>query len=363
MKRVFVLRGGAVGDFILTVPALQALRQCCPEAILELAAYPRFRRLALEYGLAAVFHSLEQAEAARLFAPPQAPEFGVTASRPPSATGIMGRIATSDLVVCYLHDPDGRVRQNLRRAGARKIVYGSPVVVSRHAVDHLLAPLEPLGVSLRGDEKPTLNAPFSLQRWARNFLGECGVTVEDSANRTRFVVLHPGSGSLRKNWPLTRFIELAGRLVASRVAQPVFLLGEAEDTAQETLVRAAPDVPVLSGLDLAEVAAILSLADAYVGNDSGISHLAAAMAIRCVVLFGPTDPWIWGPRGERVTALRAPEPTTEGLARLSVDTVFSQLQGEHFSEKEPVIFSLSGARPDDPGEPTSDSRAAVQPSA
>src|SRR5271170_919840 len=98
-------------------------------------------------------------------------------------------------------------------------------------------------------------------------------------------VIHPFSGSRKKNWPLDRFQELAARL-----GEPVRWLAGPED--------------VLPGADrfddLGELAEWLAGARVYIGNDSGITHLAAAAGTPTVALFGPTDPKVWGPRGERV---------------------------------------------------------------
>jgi ADP-heptose:LPS heptosyltransferase len=103
--------------------------------------------------------------------------------------------------------------------------------------------------------------------------------------RGDFAVIHPYSGSARKNWPLERFRELARRL-----AMPVrWCAGPEEEL--DGAVRFT---------DLYELARWLATARVYVGNDSGISHLAAAAGAPVVAIFGPTDPAVWAPRGDRV---------------------------------------------------------------
>ncbi len=103
------------------------------------------------------------------------------------------------------------------------------------------------------------------------------------------VVLHPFSGSARKNWPLDRYRELATLLPG-----PVEWLAGPE----EQLVGA------LRIEDLGELARWLKGARAYVGNDSGITHLAAAVGVPTVAIFGPTEPKVWCPRGENVRMVR-----------------------------------------------------------
>ncbi|MGA7414689.1 MAG: glycosyltransferase family 9 protein [Bryobacteraceae bacterium] len=109
------------------------------------------------------------------------------------------------------------------------------------------------------------------------------------------VVIHPFSGSRKKNWPLERFQELATRL-----DEPVKWLAGPED--------------VLPGADrfedLGALAGWLAGARVYIGNDSGITHLAAAAGTPTVALFGPTEPDVWGPRGVRVRCVRQ-EPIAE----------------------------------------------------
>lgn len=115
----------------------------------------------------------------------------------------------------------------------------------------------------------------------------------------RYAVLFPGSGSPTKNWPLERYIGLA-RNLSDQIA-PVFIPGPAEH--KSVPILRASGITVISGLDLAEVAAISRLALIFVGNDSGVCHLAAAAGAPGVVLFGPTNPERWQPIGD-VTVLR-----------------------------------------------------------
>jgi lipopolysaccharide heptosyltransferase III len=106
--------------------------------------------------------------------------------------------------------------------------------------------------------------------------------------RERFAVIHPFSGSARKNWPLERFRELARELERE---MPVRWCSGPEDPPLADAVRFH---------DLYELACWLASASLYVGNDSGITHLAAAVGTPVLALFGPTDPVVWAPRGPHV---------------------------------------------------------------
>jgi heptosyltransferase-3 len=111
---------------------------------------------------------------------------------------------------------------------------------------------------------------------------ECAVERED------YAVIHPFSGSARKNWPLEKFRALAGKL--ERVMTVKWCAGE-EDPPLAGAVRID---------DLYELACWLAKARLYIGNDSGVTHLAAAVGTPVLALFGPTDPEVWVPRGQHV---------------------------------------------------------------
>lgn len=297
--RIWILRGGALGDFIVTLPVLSALRKRWPDSYIELVGYPHFAELARVAGLADAVTSLYSAGIARFY--------GLRPEIPPAQRD---HVRSFDLIFHYLHDPDGTVRQNLEQAGAQFIVSASPMVRERHAVDHFLKTLECLAIYESG-AAPRLELPPAEIEAGRARL----------ARYTKPFVIHPGSGSPRKNWPVGRFIELARRLRNERGWTPVFLLGEADEEAHEGLARNAPELVRLEGLSIREVAQILAAADAYLGNDSGISHLAAAVGIPVTVLFGPSDPALWAPRGN-VVVVR--EPSGE-MGNLPLETVWQHL--------------------------------------
>jgi ADP-heptose:LPS heptosyltransferase len=120
-----------------------------------------------------------------------------------------------------------------------------------------------------------------------------------------FGAIHPGSGSPHKNWPLERFLETAEILRDLYQVQLIFLLGPVEQESGLILNGIqARGWPVIRGLPLPLLAGVLSLCAGYLGNDSGVSHLAAALGVPTVVLFGPTDPAFWSPQGPAVRILK-----------------------------------------------------------
>lgn len=124
------------------------------------------------------------------------------------------------------------------------------------------------------------------------------------------VVLHPGSGSKGKVWPLERFQRLAEILQERLRSKILVVLGPAEEgEAERVFEEMDPQtfIPV-KGLSLLQVASLMEGSRVFIGNDSGISHLASALGIPTITIFGPTDPEVWAPRGERVWVVRNGTP-------------------------------------------------------
>jgi heptosyltransferase-3 len=302
--RILVLRGGAIGDFILTVPVLTALRRRWPHACLTLVAQPRLCRLAAACGLADATVSLDSAAVSQL----QVPGSGGR----PELEPMRGH----DLAVCLLRDPDGVVRANLAAAGCERVLYRDPVPVTGHAADYLAGVLAPLGIAPSPPCVPELRLRDD---------GDGAPSPLPGRLRRPVILLHPGSGSPRKNWPAERFAELAARLAAEEAVTPVFITGEADAVAAEQLARLVPDIARLPACDLPQLAGALAAADAFVGNDAGITHIAAALGVPTAALFGPTDPAVWAPRGPRVQILSAGDFPSH-LSALSVDTVLTAVR-------------------------------------
>ncbi|MGO9450067.1 MAG: glycosyltransferase family 9 protein [Candidatus Binataceae bacterium] len=120
--------------------------------------------------------------------------------------------------------------------------------------------------------------------------------------RGKFLLVFPGSGSPAKNWPADRFAELAEQIAP--VLMPIVVLGPAEERIEPNF--RARDIPTLSGVGLETVGALARMAAGFIGNDSGVSHLAAASGARGVAIFGPTDPARWRPLGDVTIVRRDP---------------------------------------------------------
>lgn len=297
MRRLLVLRGGALGDFLVTLPALSLLRRRWPRAEIELVGNPAAGALAVARGLLDRVHPEAQARWATLH------------SDEPLPPALGDWLAGFDVVLSFWPDPDGDLRARFPVRPGQIFLSGTPWPARQPAAAHYCAPLTALGLS-PGDLLHRL-APL--------------VPLPAASGP---VLIHPGSGSTAKNWGAGRWLEIAAALPAASTV----LLGEAE------LARPLPP-PIAAALregasgfrfggsaiglivqpPLEELLARLAAARAFLGHDSGVSHLAAAAGTRSLLLFGPTDPAVWAPPGPHIRVLRAPD----GLDRLSPEDVLA----------------------------------------
>jgi ADP-heptose:LPS heptosyltransferase len=248
---VLVLRPGALGDTLLAVPALRCLRS-------------RFGplKLAAHAGAARLLADLGEVDAGLAFDAPQLSWLFRSDATPPT-----------EQIVAWISSLPPALRDAAVFAASR------PLGTDRHCAQYLLDTLAPLGCSDVLDDRALAVTPL----------------------RSDEVLVHMGSGSLAKNWPAERFADV----VRGLDGEPVRLIvGEADagpaDAVETSLGR---QLPRLNQPPLAELAARLAGCRAYLGNDSGVSHLAGLSGARTLVLFGPTPAAVWRPLGPRVTVV------------------------------------------------------------
>jgi heptosyltransferase III len=242
--RRLLIRPGAIGDCILSIPALECLRADYTEvwARSEVAPLIRF------------------ADCVRSIASTGIDRMGLAGVDPPAE--LPERLRSFDSIVSWYGSNRVEFREHVKQLGLPFQFFDAlpPAGAKIHAADFFLKQAGCSGVAV-----PRIQCP--------------------AAPPGDFAVIHPFSGSARKNWALERYHELARRL--------------------EMPVRwcAGPEEPLEDAVridNLHELACWLATARLYIGNDSGITHLAAAVGVPVVAIFGPTDPAVWAPRGERV---------------------------------------------------------------
>ena len=284
MGKILAIRGGAIGDFILTLPALHLLRTGLDAERIEILGYESIAQLAVEFGFADRVRSIEHGKLAPFFNP-----------RADLDPGLCSYFQEFSLIVSYLYDPDGYFHGNLERAGAKTVIQASHRVnelSSDPAAAQLAKPLESLALFL---DQPHISL---------NLRSSAGTPPEDG-----LIALHPGSGSPKKNWGYENWAETA-RIIHEQYAKARFLIvsGEAEAETITDFLRLlrSREIPFehLENASLPDLARRLAGCQAFLGHDSGVSHLAGAAGVPSVLIFGPTDPAIWAPQNPCVRVLR-----------------------------------------------------------
>jgi heptosyltransferase-3 len=260
MRRLLI-RPGAIGDCILSLPVLEWLQTTetelwVPSAILPLIQFTTNVRSIASTGLDL---------------------FGV--GDLPAPEGLIQRLRSFDSIMSW---------------------YGSNRSDFRAAVAALQLPFE-FHAALPPPDSTLHATDFFAQQVGAPF-GLVPRIHVPAVPRRETIVIHPFSASSRKNWPLEKFRELA-----SHLPLPVEWC-----TGPEEPLRGATRIE-----NLLELAAWLKGAQLYIGNDSGISHLAAAIGMPVLALFGPMDPRVWSPRGAKVCTKRwEPLPDLESVELL-----------------------------------------------
>lgn len=307
--KILIVRGGAIGDFILTLPVLAALRGHFPNAHIEVLGYPHIVRLALAGGLVDRVQSIEARALAGFFA--RGGEL---------AEDLVDYFSEFDLIVSYLYDPDKIFELNVGRSTRAHFIAGPHRPNEKaglHATKAYLKPLERLAI-FDADHVPHLE------------IGLLAGSLEPASVLARMpeacpvLALHPGSGAEQKNWPEARWAELLQHLMNATDFNLLVVGGEAESERLQRLTATLPPVRtrVARSLPLTELARLLARCDAFIGHDSGISHLAAAVGLPGLILWADTLEEVWRPPSEKVSVLRHPA----GLAALPLSRVVQSLE-------------------------------------
>ena len=323
VPRILVIRGGAIGDFLLTLPAIGLLRDAFPEAHLEILGYKHIVALADGRHYAHTTRSIEYAGLASFFI--------AGAPLPPD---LVAYFAGFQQIVSYLYDPDRFFEENLRRAGVKNLLCAYSKIGRSderlHAARQLARPLERLALFL-GEEPAAAQAGIHFsdddRRFANSFLVE---------NHRPVLAVHPGSGGQHKLWPLEHWSRLLALVRAQPNAPRLLLVGGEADAERVAALRTPSDI-IAWNLPLPRLGAVFERCSAFLGHDSGISHLAAASGTPSLLLFGPTDPLIWAPPGSHVRVLRSDE-SPEDLSQIAPESVFIALESLQTREKSATGF-------------------------
>jgi ADP-heptose:LPS heptosyltransferase len=300
---LLVLRALGLGDLLTAVPALRALARAFPEHYRVLAA-PEYLA-----PLVRICGGIDEV----LDAAPLAP-LGDEVGAVDAAVNLHGRGPQSHRVL-------------LQTRPRRLIAFANPEIAETCELPQW-----------RPDE-------HEIDRWCR-LLRETGIPVDANdldltaprgdARSRGAIVVHPGAASESRRWPADRWVDLCTRL--SREGHRIVMTGSASEFRRCRMIAKAAHLPINSVLagttDLEDLVCIVASARAIVCGDTGIAHIATALRIPSVVLFGPTSPRYWGPPSSRpyhrviwrgiLGDPHAPY-VDPGLASITVDEVLGEL--------------------------------------
>lgn len=298
--KVLLVRAGALGDLLLLRPTIDALQRAGHAVSLLAPSGPATALVGSGPGDVAEALPWESARFAGLLTDGGL-EDGAAAERLRgydaaivySRNAVLARNLGRLVPIILQHDP-------------------APPSGGSHAAEWLHSCLPALGIRTAEVGVPVLTPSDDDRRAAESIGGELP---------PGFLAIHPGSGSPAKNWPAARFADL----VRSRRGTRWLLVRGPADDAAAAVLETVPGACVARELPFRVLAALLARAGAYVGNDSGITHLAAAAGAPTVALFGATDPRLWAPVGPRVEVVTG-GGTMEGIPVEEVAVALDRLR-------------------------------------
>ena len=307
-----VLFPGSLGDFLCFLPALEEIASSTAGDVVEVAARGELAEMIGLFPFVRYSLSLENRIFAQLFSRPAARRRDEEVLLP---------FPVSEIFSWFGHSyPE--VEANLRTLTPGQVhsfafftgqedCHASVYYRRCVGAEELRGPSLILGEK----EKQWLDQYWQVQNWPPS---------------SRVLIVHPGSGGQRKRWVAEGFVEVCRWWQKTKKGKVLVVLGPAEE--KEVRQWRQTGSQVESCLSLVQVAALVSRADVYVGNDSGISHLAGAVGARGIVLFGPTCPQQWRPLGGALSIIhnvqyRAAFPDVAGisLAEISCADVVASL--------------------------------------
>jgi len=283
-ERILIVHQGALGDVILSFPALRSLKEE-RDASVVLLCKDQVGRVAHEFKIVEASFPIESGRFSRLF------------------SNDIGRdmrdfLSSCDAIVLigFSTEVEGGLKQQYEGQICR-ITPRPPAEEETHVAVHIASQLQTRGLLRHGGSRGGKTG--ALFDCPANDLGENGGGRD-------LVLIHPGAGSMRKRWPLENFIEVAAATRQMPMAEMAFLIGPAErDLLPLVMKQARGEFSVHEVEDLSQVMALMSISKCFVGNDSGLTHLAAFKGLPTVAIFGPSSPKRWWPVGGATAVLRS----------------------------------------------------------
>jgi len=298
--RVVVFHQGALGDFLMAASAIEELAAASRGACIDLWTKPEH---------AALLRA--KSYVGNCYCPDGALVACLLQDSLWQSTSLPDFLLKADQVLIFGQAGSRVMAERLARRLCAKVSWIQSFPTMNNADTHvshfLRRQLKELGYSMGC--KPIRLLPTSDEkREAGDFLNRLGIFSPP-------ILVHPGSGGRRKVWPLRDWHALIEWMRTELSFQVLLSIGPADEYLDEfSRAMREAGVSIVSGLSAVGLCALLSLCGLYIGSDSGVSHLAAAVGIPAITVFGPTDPRVWGPRGTNAVAVRRRWEESEVLA-------------------------------------------------
>ena len=305
MKSILIVHQGAIGDFILSLPALEAIHRFYSHARLTFLGHP---------SILAIIHSRPYFDGVLNCADKSwAPFYN---SKGKLTTGTFDLLPPADSIFAFCRSSSQLFVDNLASA------YGKPAHriepfpepdLGLHVSEYQCRQLDELGI-------PALPCPTPVIAPSQDDFLEAGRWVKQNLKKgEQLISLHPGSGGSNKLWSVAGWLDVIIKMLGHNNIKITLLEGPADNHIVQQLCSELRSTSLLlaNNWRLGKLAALMEQSSLYLGNDSGITHLAAACNIPTIALFGPTDPRIWGPKGLKVKVVTwqpeslAPDPQKE----------------------------------------------------
>ena len=302
MQRGMILQPGAIGDCILTLPLASYMKNTLHLGAIDILGHTEYVGFLPGRSCIDGVRSIDSIELHRLFAEMKAFELK---DRDP----LISAFRDYAWIATFMGEPNSNFEQNLiytancsHSAEIITLSMKPPKGFSEHLADFYVRQfIEQSGFSLPSRPIQTgdclIKANEADIKTGKELLREIGLGFGE-----KLMVIQPGSGGTNKCWHLDNFLAVA-RELDSRGVEIIFLLGPAEQErfSNDKIKRINSIGRCLTDLSLTRVLGLLCCVDGFIGNDSGITHLAAALGVKTYSIYGPTNPAVYKSIGPAVT--------------------------------------------------------------
>lgn len=281
-KKILIVHQGAIGDLILSIPAIRALQEHFKTHYFCFMGSPSILEILL--GEPVDIFSIQMLGFASLYK-----------DNPDPPESLKKFFRMFEKVIVFGKEGEDCLVRNLKYLGIKEACRIDTFPEdAMHVIDYHCLILSAYNILMK-EKRPRILLREEEIRDAEEFLKNKMDSDES------LIFIHPGSGSLKKCWPLPFFKELSEMLRCKYKVKIALIEGPVETSYLEDLRKKfSLNTMFIKDISLRTLAALLKKGICYIGNDSGISHLSAAVGIPTVVIFGPTNPLVWAPRGENV---------------------------------------------------------------